>query len=213
MQRERTGKGCRVETNMMTACMAFMNFWFVDHYSSKALPDMCYKSRVSQAFAFSTSDRKLLSIHLSSAQKFWDGLLTAIDAPQLATDPRFAARPDRITNYDSLRAELGAIFSRKSRDEWAAILLAHDVPFAPIYTFDEPAQDPQVKYLDLFFELEHAGEDSTVMVKRPVWIDGKNGSEDSFAPPVLGEHTGEVLKNAGYSDVEIQALRKAGAVG
>ncbi len=214
MQRERTGTGCRVETNMMSASMSFLEFWFVNYYADKILPDMYRKSQINLSFGLRASDGKMLIIHLSSLPKFWEGLLVAIEAPQFATDARFSTRPNRIENYELLRAELSAIFSRRPRDHWLKVLTANDIPNAPIYTFDEPASDPQVKHLGLFYELKHKNPkaDPTTMLKRPVWIDGQTGHEDALAPPLLGEHTFEVLKRHGYSDSDLEKLTKSAII-
>ena len=214
MQRERTGKGCRVETSMLAAGMSFLEFWFVDYYANKVLPNMYRKSQINLSFGLRASDGKMLIIHLSSLPKFWEGLLIAIEAPQFATDPRFSTRPNRIENYELLRAELSAIFSRRPRAYWLEVLTANDIPNAPIYTFDEHASDPQVKHLGLLYELKHKNPkaDPTTMLKRAVLIDGQTGFEDAVAPPLLGEHTFEVLKSYGYSDADLEKLATAAII-
>ena len=214
MQRERTDKGCRVETSMLTASMSFLEFWFVDYYANKVLPDMYRKSQINLSFALRGSDSKMLVIHLSSLPKFWEALLKAIEAPQFATDPRFDTRPKRIQNYELLRAELMAIFSRKPRTWWLERLTAHDIPNGPIYTFDEPAADPQVQHLGLFYELRHKNPkaDPTMMLKRAVLVDGETGYEEAVAPPLLGEHTLDVLKAHGYDDATLERLLAASVI-
>ncbi len=214
MQRERTGKGCRVETNMLAASMSFLEFWFVDYYSTKLLPNMYRKSAVNLSFALRASDGKMLIIHLSSLPKFWEGLLKATGLPELATDPRFAVRKDRIDNYELLRTTLIPVFARQPRSYWMAELEKNDVPFAPIYTFDEQESDPQVQHLGLLYDLKHPTlkdpeNNVTKMLKRPVWIDGETGFEQAVAPPLLGEHTHSVLKDLGYSDADLERLEKA----
>jgi len=212
MQRERSGKGCRVETSMVAAGMSFCEMWFTSYYADRTVPDMYRRSAVSQSFALRTSDAKLLIIHLSSLPKFWESLLKAIQAPGLAEDPRFATRPDRIRNYEILRVVLGEIFARQSRSHWMNALAEHGVPFSPIYGFDEVASDPQVAHMDLFHELQHPRGPATTALKRPVRIDGQTGFEQAYAPPLLGEHTREVLQSIGYSGIQMDELEKSGVI-
>lgn len=211
IQRERSGKGCLVETSMISASMSFAELWFVDYYASKVRPDMYRGSQVSQAFALRSSDAKMFIIHVSTLAQFWESLLKAIETPQLATDPRFSTRPNRVENYEVLRAELATIFSRRPRSHWMAVLADNGVPFSPIYKFDEVAFDPQVQHMELFYELKHTNPkaDPTTMLKRAVRIDGQTDFEHAYAPPLLGEHTSDVLKGLGYSDSDIDSLEKA----
>lgn len=213
MQRERTGKGCRVETSMLAAGLSFSEMWFTGFKADKAVPGLYERSSASQSFAFRASDAKLLVIHLSSRPKFWESLLVAIDSPQLGADPRFSTRPNRIANYEALRVELAAIFERRPRSHWMTALADNGVPFAPIYSFDQIESDPQVQHMDLFLELKHPRADPTAMVKRPVRLDGDTGHAEAFAPPLLGEHTNEVLKQFGYSEAELEALENSEAIG
>lgn len=213
MQRERTGKGCRVETNMLAASMAFLEFWFVDYYSTHKLPTLYQKSQVSQGFALRCSDEKMLVIHLSSLPKFWEGLLKATARPDLAQDPRFSTRPNRIENYLVLRGVLQQIFEQHPRSYWMQALEKNDVPFAPIYSFDEHINDPQVQHLGLMYQIKHPTltdpENSvTTALKRPVWIDGETGFEDARPAPLLGEHTADVLRELGYSEADVKRLQE-----
>ena len=209
MQRERTGRGCRVETSMLAAGLSFSEMWFTSYKSDKVVPGMYERSSASQSFAFRASDAKLLVVHLSSRPKFWESLLVALEAPHLAGDPRFSARPERVRNYEALRDELASIVGRRPRSHWMTVLADNGVPFAPVYSFDELESDPQVQHMDLFQELKHPGAEPTAMVKRPVRIDGDTGSSQAFAPPLMGEHTNEVLKEFGYAEAELDALEKS----
>ena len=98
-EREKTGRGRRVEVNMLEAAVAFIPDSFVNY--TRLQIDNHPRTRVatSQSYAFRCADDKLLALHLSSSQKFWENLLQAIERPDLKDDPRFGARDARVQNY------------------------------------------------------------------------------------------------------------------
>src|SRR3954468_20927381 len=110
-------------------------------------PPSSDRPRLAQAFILRTADGGLITIHLSSLEKFWQGLTSALDAPELAADARFRTRLDRIDNYEALSAELDARFSRRTVAEWQERLGRCDVPFAPIHHIDEVVAGAQVRHL------------------------------------------------------------------
>ena len=87
-------------------------------------------------------------------EKFWEGLIAALNAPELAADKRFHTRLERITNYEALNLALDQRFSRHDLAHWVEQLGRHDVPYAPINTIDEVTHDPQVEHLGLIVPVE-----------------------------------------------------------
>ena len=191
-EREKAGRGRRVEVNMLEAAVAFIPDSFVNY--TRLQIDNHPRTRVatSQSYAFRCADDKLLALHLSSSQKFWENLLQAIERPDLIDDPRFGARDARVQNYVALEAELAAVFARKDRLYWITRLERADVPFAPVQTVPDVLSDPQIRHLKTFYEQTHASEGPLTLVNRPVWIDGSRDVKRR-PPPTLGEHTSEVL--------------------
>jgi crotonobetainyl-CoA:carnitine CoA-transferase CaiB-like acyl-CoA transferase len=192
-QRDRTGKGLRVETNQLAATMALIGPNFVGHFDTGGQPGIYDKSVDNHSFVLVCRDGKMIAIHLSSPPKFWQGLIAASGSPTLGTDPRFADRAGRRANYAALQAELDAIFAQHPRSYWLGKLEEHDVPFSALNTLADAAADPQVAHLGVIQELHHPKEGVTRVVGRPVWYDRDNGSAEAFAPPSLGEHTEEIL--------------------
>jgi len=209
--RERTGRGRRVEVNMLEAAISFIPDPFANYTQMGISNNPLTRVASSHSFAFRCADDKLLAIHLSSQPKFWEGLLTAIERTDLAGDSRFSSREQRIKNFVPLTRTLGEVIVKKPRADWMALLEANDVPFAPVHNIEDVLDDPQVKHLETFRTLQHPTEGALTAIRRPVHIDGGRDGSDLPAP-TLGEHTDQVLKELGYDDAAIAQMRKSKAI-
>lgn len=210
-ERSRAGKGSRVEVNMIEAAIAFMPDPFANYYQMGMEQDPCTRSSGSQSYALRCADGKLIAFHLSSPDKFWQGLLRATGRQDLGADPRFAGRMERMKHYQALRSELAKSFAEFPLAEWVTRLTAEDVPFAPVYSIPEVEHDPQVRHLGTFYEIAHPTQGSQKGIRPPVRFGGERGAVHSAAP-VLGEHTDAVLAELGLAQEEVARLRAAGAV-
>lgn len=210
-ERERTGRGRRVEVNMLEAAISFIPDPFANHTQMGIKNDPLTRVASSHSFAFRCADGKLLAIHLSSQPKFWESMLTAIGRTELAHDDCFKTRDARIKNFADLTHVLAKTLVTKPRAEWMTRLEAEDVPFAPVHNIPDVIDDPQVKHLETFRTLRHPTEGETVSIRRPVRIDGGRDGSDLPAP-TLGQHTGEVLLELGYDEAGIAKLRTASVI-
>jgi crotonobetainyl-CoA:carnitine CoA-transferase CaiB-like acyl-CoA transferase len=193
VQRGRSGQGALVEVSMLEAMAHFAVEPFAAFFALHNVPTSSDRPRLAQAYILHTSDERLIAIHLSSLEKFWSGLVAAIDAPELASDPRFRLRQARIDNYDALNAELDQRFSRRDLAHWIERLGRHDVPYAPINTIDEVVRDPQVEHLGLIVPIAPAHGASRA-VRPPVQFGGVRASAVRAAP-LLNEH-GDSIRGA-----------------
>ena len=210
-ERTRTGKGRRIETSMLESMIAFAPDAFINHQRYGTRVDHLSRVSVSQSYAFCCSDGRLIALHLSSQQKFWDGLLAALERPDLAAHADFATRDQRIANYKALQAELAKVFATRPRDHWASRLEAEDVPHAPVLAVDEVAEDAQVRHLDTFYRVTHPHEGDVLGIHPPVWFDGERPGPMT-APPTLSEHTDDVLRELGHDGEEIAELKASKVV-
>jgi crotonobetainyl-CoA:carnitine CoA-transferase CaiB-like acyl-CoA transferase len=193
VQRGTTGKGCLVEVSMLEAMAHFAVEPFAAFFALGDTPTSSDRPRLAQAYILRTADKRLIAIHLSSLEKFWDGLIIALNAPDLASDTRFSSRQARITNYEALNAALDQRFSRHDLAHWVERLGQHDVPYAPINTIDEVTHNPQVEHLGLIVPVSgaHGG---TRSVRPPVQFGGIR-SGTVRAAPLLNEH-GQFIRAA-----------------
>jgi crotonobetainyl-CoA:carnitine CoA-transferase CaiB-like acyl-CoA transferase len=195
-ERTRSNIGRRVEVNMLEAVMSFVPDTYSVLTSTGVVTNRDTRVASSQAHALKCSDGKLVAVHLSAPEKFWRGLVQALESPELESDRRFATRMDRIDRFNALRVELRAIALRQTRAYWVARFEEFDVPYAPINGVDEALADPQIEALQTFYSVVHPQMGEVVSIRRPVLIDGERSVAD-LPPPVLGEHNGAVLDPAG----------------
>jgi crotonobetainyl-CoA:carnitine CoA-transferase CaiB-like acyl-CoA transferase len=195
VQRGRTDAGTVVEVSMLEAMTHFAVEPFAAYFALGTVPRSADRPRLAQAYILRTADARLIVLHLSSLEKFWTGLVQALDAPQLARDPRFQTRQARIDNYETLRSELMTRFAARDLTHWAERLRRHDVPHAPINGVDQVVADPQVTHLGIVVPVEapHGGQHA---VRPPVRFAGERAGS-VHAAPLLDEHGAEIRQALG----------------
>jgi crotonobetainyl-CoA:carnitine CoA-transferase CaiB-like acyl-CoA transferase len=193
VERGRTGYGRRVEVSMLEAMTHFAVEPFAAYFALGEVPRSSDRPRLAQAYILRAADGPLVAIHLSSLDKFWLGLTAALDAPELAADPRFRTRQDRIDNYEALGLALERIFAARPAHHWLERLRRHDVPFAPVHGVDQAVADPQVQHLELIVPVEHA-HGGAQAVRPPLQFDGERAATVRSAP-LLDEH-GAAIREA-----------------
>lgn len=190
-ERNRTGTGRRVEVSMFEAMTHFNLDAFTHLFSVDEVMGPYSRPSVSQSYVLSCADGKWIALHMSSPEKFWQGLATAMERPDIFDDARFATRQARIEHQEALIDVLGGIFKLQPRAEWCRRLEAEDVPHAPMYTTAEVPDDPQAKHLQLFVETQHPKLGTFRTVRSPVSFDGERALGVT-APPTLGEHNDQL---------------------
>jgi len=191
IERGRTGVGRTVEVSMLEAMTHFNIDAFTHFYQEGEVMGPYSRPRVSQSYVLECGDGKWIALHMSSPDKFWQGLAAVIERPELFDDLRFATREARIVNQEALIALLGERFRRRDRAEWCDLLLAKDVPHAPVYDSSEALEDPQALHMQLTASAVHPVMGLFRTVRSPVSFDGERAL-DVRPPPTLGEHNQEI---------------------
>lgn len=210
LERARSGLGRKVEVSMLESLIAFSTEPLGQLSAKGERPGYYGRAALSQSYILTCADGLRIGLHLSSPEKFWRSLVTALERPDLLS--RFPDRASRIAGYDALARELAAVFARRNRADWMAALEAHDVPAAPERLLDELADDEQVRHLGVFHELRHPLRGTILAANRSIRFDGDNRS-GFLPPPEFGEHTRDVLAQAGFGQDEIDGLRERGVIG
>ncbi len=159
--------------------------------------------------AFVTADGQI-AIGVGNDEQF-RRLCLHLDLAEMAQNPRFADNAQRLQHRDEMTARLQSRLREKSTDEWLAILLAAQIPASAINSIPQVLQDPQVLAREMVTTIRHAAGDLRVL--GPVAKFSETPSAVHAAPPLLGQHTEEILKDLLGLDAEkIHALRQSGVI-
>ena len=205
--RERTGKGQYLDVAMVDGVISLMNIEVSGQLRSggqgPSEGDML-SGKMPQYTTYETKDGKYISVG-ALEPAFFANLCKAIGRDDLMG---FEWRLDK---WDELSTGFAEIFLTKTRDEWWEILQQSETCAAPVLDVNEVFNDPHVKEREMILELEHPKLGKVKQVGIPVKFSDTPCKVRSFAP-ALGQHTDEILLEAGYSQQQINALRESGAV-
>lgn len=210
-ERATTGVGRVVDVSLYETAIGFLPHQIAGYLASGNVPQ-----RHASAFPmivpyqlFVAADGNLMVAAANEGQ--FSRLCEALGVPELAGDPRFARNRDRVRNRDQLLPLLIDRFARETVTTWLQRLGAANVPAAPVHDVAEVVHHEQTKSLGMLQPLAHPAIHDLTMVAPPLSVDGERVLHRS-RPPLVGEHSAEILKEAGYSADEIDALAAAGVV-
>jgi crotonobetainyl-CoA:carnitine CoA-transferase CaiB-like acyl-CoA transferase len=204
--RERTGLGQCVQVPMFETMLQFNLF---EHLWEGALGSsngqgLGYTRMFSpHRRPYATKDGHICLLAVNNDQ--WRRVLCAIDAAHLLDDPRFCHMAERMRNINELYRVVGDAIQTKTTVEWTAIFEAADVPHGPVRELNDLMQDDYLRQTGFFRHYEHPTEGDMVMTSIPVHFSESPGNV-RYLPPTLGEHSIEVLVEAGYSASEAAQL-------
>jgi formyl-CoA transferase len=210
--RDRTGEGQYIDMALLDTQVAMLANVGSNYLNSGKAPKRWGNAHANivpyQTFACADGHIIVAAGNDGQYQKF----VEAGGRPELATDPRFATNPQRVANRDVLVPLLAEMVATRGRDEWIAALEAVGVPCGPINDVGEVFATEQVQARGMAVELPHPSAGKVTLVRSPMKMSATPATSDK-APPLLGQHTDEVLRNVlSRSGDEIAALRARGVV-
>ena len=204
-ERVTSGKGRLVEVNMMEAMIGLAIEPITSYFALGTPIPVNERAATSQAYNLTCRDGKRIGLHASMLDKFFFGLCRAIERPDWID--AYPTRKHRIAGYEEIAQRLSDIFRTRDRADWIARLEDAVVPFGPENELQDLEHDPQIRHLDVFYEIDHPRHGRTKAPRRPVRIDGSR-EIDARLPPDVGEHTDEILLELGLAPARIDELRK-----
>ena len=211
MNRMLSGEGQHVETSLLRASVSFVGENAARYFETGHVPRRKHRTTTAGVFAFEDRDGLAFVLHMSSPDKFWRNMFEVVGKPEWSEDSRFNNRKARIENYDTLVEQLTPIFRGGRREDWLRRLTEMDVPAAPINTLDEVFADPQVQTYGFPIEVEHPKMGKMKLLGNAVDMSRTPPSIDR-PPPMLGEHTEEILTGLGFDRAAISDLRAKEAI-
>jgi crotonobetainyl-CoA:carnitine CoA-transferase CaiB-like acyl-CoA transferase len=142
--------------------------------------------------------------------KHWKAFFEMIGRQDMLADARFASAEGRSQNFDAVYGFVADEMSKRTTEEWLAALERADIPVQRMNSLEDIMRDPHLNAIGYFRPIEHPSEGTLVSMKVPSeWSETE--PEVRRHAPRLGEHTREVLREAGYSDAQIDGLTQSGA--
>ena len=206
MVRQQTGQGQYMDISLVDAGLAWTVWESGAFFGSGEVPQPTgTRHRRSTPYAaFRTSDGY---VTIGAANdRLWARLVAdVLERPDWATDERYATLPDRMAHIDELEADIEAVTTTRTTEEWIERLDKAGVPGGPVLTYDQTLTDPHVLARDMVVELDHPVIGPMRTIGPPTKFSDLDVGVRGPAP-WLGQHTAEVLRDAGVPDDEIEKL-------
>jgi crotonobetainyl-CoA:carnitine CoA-transferase CaiB-like acyl-CoA transferase len=211
LEREESGEGQWVQSSLLAAQIAMLDFQAARWLIAREVPGQAGNNHPTSipTGVFKTKDGH---INIAAAgEEIYRRLCTALGAEGLASDPDYATDKARSKNRDKLNAAIEEITKTKSSAEWIEILNRAGVPSGPIYRMNEVFADPQVKHIGIAQPVDHPTLGRIELVGQAITL-SRTPSQIRTPTPERGEHTEAVLREHGYDDKAIAALRAKGVI-
>jgi formyl-CoA transferase/CoA:oxalate CoA-transferase len=212
LRRRAGGGGCHLDLSLFETAVWWLSYHLVSYFATGTVPGPhgTATTFIAPYQVFPTADEGLM---VAAAN---DGLFVAfcevLGCPELVEDPRFATNADRVAHRDELTALLEIPLATQPAAVWESRLVERAVPVSRIRSLDETAADPQADVLGLFPSVAHPIVDDLRLVGSPLREDGERPAVHR-SPPLLGQHTDEVLGELGFPPDRVARLRRDGVVG
>ncbi|MGR8947881.1 MAG: CaiB/BaiF CoA transferase family protein [Gammaproteobacteria bacterium] len=212
LERGRSGKGLRVDASLFDTSVAFLGYILQGFWQKGSEPERPGSGHESLCpyQVFETQDKPVI---LGVANdSLWRAFCTIAEEPELATREGFATNADRVANRAATVTIVDHIMRKRTRETWIKILGAGGVPCSPVHNLGELTSHPHTAASGMIFDYHKAPRAPLKGVAQPLRFDGKRQTQNR-PPPLLGEHSVELLTEIGYSNAEIENLLNDGVVG
>lgn len=206
--REKNGLGQYIDVSMLDGLISWVSSIASMYLAERKPPgrgEMVLSGGMPYVGVYETEDEKFITIAAVEAH-FWRNLCRVIGREDLI-EHQFATGKKREEIFSTLKE----IFRTKTRDEWFNLMTNSDVPCGPVYALDEVFKDPQVLHRGLLTEIDHPTVEKIKQIRCPLKF-SETPAEIRSPPPLLGQHTREILQTLGCTEAEIEDMRKTGVI-
>lgn len=210
--REKTGEGQHVDIALLDSLVSLLSYQAGIYIATGESPTRKgNRHPLSTPYEdFATEDGRV--IIAAGNQRLWETLCTKVlMQPDLIKDPRFLTMADRNANEPALKQIIEGITSKKTTDEWIKLLGQEGIPCGRIRRVGEVLESENTKAREMMVEVEDPARGKMKLLGIPVKLSNTPG-DIRLTPPLLGQHTEEVLKELGYSEEEVKELKSKGIV-
>ena len=210
--RGQTGKGQFIDTSLLEGQLTWVVNIIASYFATGQRPPKRgnYHPTITPYEPFNAADKPFI-IGVGS-ERLWQKFVDVLGvADTIGADPRFKTNADRLQHRQELHEALEAIFITQPADHWLDMFRPLGIPCGPINHLDETLNDPHIRARGMVLRMEHPVAGAVQMLANPMHLSDTPVSY-RLAPPTLGQHTDEVLRELGYDDASIAALREAGAI-
>ena len=209
--RQTTGRGQHVKIAMLDAVASLLTYNAGNYFATGESPTRRGNDHPS-VVPYQTLRAKDGWMNLAVANdSLWVRYCDAIERPDLRDDPRFATAPERVNHRDTLVPIIVALTAARTVQQWVDLLGAAGVPCGRIRNVAEVCTNPQLTERGKVVDRPHPTAGIVTMIGLPIELSDTPGRIQT-APPLLGEHTDDVLRDAGYTDDEVHTFREDGAI-
>jgi crotonobetainyl-CoA:carnitine CoA-transferase CaiB-like acyl-CoA transferase len=211
LERERTGEGAVVDVSLYETTLAYIGYHLAGYLADGTIPtgQGTVFPMVAPYQVFPTRNGALMIA--GGNDRLFAAVCRVVGLPELASDPRFATNPDRVARREELYEILVERLLDEDTETWHGRLSEAGVPAAPVADVKDVVESPQTEALAMLQTLPHPRIDGLRLAALPLSLDGERALHPS-APPDVGAHTADVLREAGYSPAEIDALAAEGVI-
>ena len=209
--REKTGKGQMVDVSLLDSQVAWLTYRAGAYFASGEVPQPMGSGHpvIVPYQAFKAKD-VFINIAVGNDQ-LWERFCKAVGLENVMNDPKFATNAKRVENREEIVKIISDLIVTRDGEEWLKILTDAGIPCGPIYTVDKIFADPQVLHREMVKELDHPKAGKIKVTGIPIKLSDTPGEVET-APPVLGQHTQEVLTELGYSDQDLEKLKQENVI-